>query len=196
MKSNKLITPPTVEPVSLEEMKTHARIDDDGENTLLQALIVAARQWIEKSLSRALINQIYEFALDQCPNADSLLLPVGPVQSVIKIESFDDDDTASLMPEMSYLLDGVSAPARVILRKNAQWPDTTRSARGLIVTYSAGYGPDASFVPEPLKLAIMQLALHWYEHRGEAVAGSAIQMTPMGVMSLLLPYRFAGLGAL
>jgi uncharacterized phiE125 gp8 family phage protein len=73
-------TPPAIEPVTLTEAKQHLRVDIADDDTYIEALIVAARQYAEEYLDRALISQQlavrmdtfpYEFELPRPPMATS-----------------------------------------------------------------------------------------------------------------------------
>jgi uncharacterized phiE125 gp8 family phage protein len=57
------------------------------------------------------------------------------------------------------------------------------------VAFTAGYGDEASDVPEPLRHAIKLLVAHWFEQREPVVLGAAAQEVPATVAGLLLPYR-------
>ncbi|MEI9964384.1 MAG: phage head-tail connector protein [Caulobacteraceae bacterium] len=52
-----LVTPPAVEPVSVAEIKAHARVDFADDDALLAAFGVAARQHFERQTNRSLISQ-------------------------------------------------------------------------------------------------------------------------------------------
>ncbi len=49
-----IVTPPEIEPVSLEEAKLYLRVDTGDENELITSLIKAARIMVEKETHRAL----------------------------------------------------------------------------------------------------------------------------------------------
>ena len=195
MKSNKLLTQPALEPVTLAEMKAHARIDDVTEENLLSSLITAARLWVEHYTGKVLISRSYAYALDDAPGGSELALPVAPVKAVTRIETIDDSGVVTIMNDAATFLDEACNPPRVVLKNGASWPVLARDAHALVVTYVAGYGDAPSDVPELLRLAIKQLALHWYEHRGDAITGGS-QIVPMTVLALLQPYRTLHMGAL
>jgi len=48
-------TQPVVEPVSLADAKLHLRIDNEDDDTLIQALIATARQWAEDYCDRTFV---------------------------------------------------------------------------------------------------------------------------------------------
>lgn len=217
MTSFSLVTPPAAEPVALTDTKLHARIDTTADDTLVTALITAARQWTEQYTGRAIINQTWQLAMDVWPAANEewwdgvrdgpisglerttfVSLPRPPLVSVTSVQYFDNTDTAAVWPASNYFVDTVRQPGRLALRLGATWPVPSRLTNGIVITYIAGYGSDGTTVPEPIKTAIHQLVTHWYEHRGEATVGSngrgmssafnAVNV-PMVIQALLDSYR-------
>jgi uncharacterized phiE125 gp8 family phage protein len=192
MTSLVLQTPPALEPVTLAEFKSHARIDGTADDILATGLIIAARQWVEQYTRRALITQTWRLWLDAPPDARSINLPHSPVLTVNSLQYFDEADAATVWSIGNYFVDLASQPARLALRNGAVWPLPIRSTNGLMIEYSAGYGATAAAVPEALKLAIKQIAAHWYEQRGDAVT-AGIALVPLTALAILAPYRLAGL---
>ena len=78
-----LKTAPTVEPLSLLEVKDHLRLDhdDNTEDALLTALIAAARQDCEMFQGRAYTDQVLELWLDKFPDKSYIEMPRPPLQS-------------------------------------------------------------------------------------------------------------------
>lgn len=197
MPSFKLVTPPAIEPVTLAELKTHARIDTDADDALLSALITAARQWAESYTGRAFVTQTWRLTLDlpelaHTVQAGSIRLPRAPLQSVTSVQTYDDADQQSLWAAANYFVDTQSEPGRLVLRTGACWPLPTRAANGVVVTYVAGYGDAAADVPAPLHTALLQLAAFWYERRGDALDGD--MAVPTAVQALLTAYRLRNPG--
>jgi Phage gp6-like head-tail connector protein len=64
-----LITPPSVEPVSLTEAKLHARVEYPDDDALISSLITSARRYCETALRGALITQTWALMLDSFPSA-------------------------------------------------------------------------------------------------------------------------------
>ncbi|HAX90912.1 MAG TPA: hypothetical protein DCY07_01725 [Rhodospirillaceae bacterium] len=196
MISHILVAPPATEPVTLAAMKAHARISHDSDDVLLEGLLRAARQWCEHFTRRAFITQSWALSVS-CPREKrAITLPRAPVLGVTYVHLYDEDDVATLWDESHYYVDSAGHPAHLVLRDGMSWPTLTRSAGGMVIEYTAGYGSDGARVPDGIKLAIMQLATHWYEHRGEAITGETITKTPMTIEALLMPYRTIGLGVL
>lgn len=189
MNTNVLITPPSAEPVTLAEFKAHAKIDDANDDSLCTALLRGARQWCEHFTRRAFIAQTWMLSVGQMPALPSVALPRAPLIAVTNVTVYDAKDNPLLWGADNYYVESKREPARLILRNGANWPDFERVADAMTIEYVAGYGTDASNVPEPIKLAIKQLALHWYEYRGEAIEGSGVAKAPLTVEALLEPYR-------
>ncbi len=188
----RVITPPSVEPVTVAEVKAQARVDLADEDTLIQGYIRAARETLERLLWRAFITQTLELTLDGWPEGSEIRLPRPPLQSVTAVRYTTEDGTLKTLDPALYVVDTASEPGRVVLKRGTSWPsETLAPAAGVKVEYVAGYGDQASDVPESIRQAILLLAAHWYEHR-EAVSEGRMVEVPMGVWWLVEPLRIAG----
>lgn len=65
--ATKRVTPPAIEPVTLDEAKAHLRVDINAEDSLITRLISDAREWVERFLRRSLITQTWALYLDAFP---------------------------------------------------------------------------------------------------------------------------------
>ena len=205
-----LVAAPTTEPVSLEEAKAHLRIDTTDEDALISALIHTATARAEQFTGRALVTQTWRQTMDGWPGLPDAHARIGslrarlggiptsphfvnigrlPLQSVISITTYDDDDNGSIFSSGEYFVDTESLPGRVVLRGGASWPVISRAANGIEIVFIAGYGV-AEEVPPPLRQGILMLAGHFHEHR-EAVGDSSFRDLPTGVTALWSPYRLA-----
>ncbi|MBV8565231.1 MAG: hypothetical protein JO273_07245 [Methylobacteriaceae bacterium] len=63
----RLLTPPAVEPVATSDLMAFARVDVDPGDGVLQRLIVAARERVERDTGLALITQTWLAVLDRWP---------------------------------------------------------------------------------------------------------------------------------
>lgn len=174
------------EPVSLAEMKSHLRIDDDAEDALITTYIVAARMQAEQVTRRSIVQKTFKASLDgsfggELPWWDGtregalvefqssvIELPYPPTVSVQEVGLFDDSDVKTVAPASTYLVDVSSqdTPGRLILRRGCTWPIALRVANGMEILYTAGYADGT--VPGPLKTAILMLATNLYQTRGDA----------------------------
>lgn len=183
----KIKTAPTVEPVSLSEMKLHLRVDGSDEDALINGLITLAREDIERMTNRMLITQVWELVLDSWP-ASPFELGLGPVQSVDSIKYTDEDGDESTFSSDNYLVDTYAYRGRVALKSDASWPsEPLAPIAGVKITFTGGFGDAAAAVPTRFKQALKLLVGHHYENR-EAVSfsvGGNLQVLPMGVTALL-----------
>jgi len=70
-----LISPPAVEPVTLDEAKAHLKVDTTDDDALIATLISAARAKAEWHTGRAFVTQGWTLWLDRWPAADCQYLP-------------------------------------------------------------------------------------------------------------------------
>lgn len=181
--------PPAVEPLSLAEARLHLRLDDTAEDLLVSALIVAARQFAESHLGRALVTQGFRLWLDEWPaGRRALELPRPPLAAIEAVTVFDEDGVASLVDPATYLADVVATPGRLVLRAGVSPPFGARAANAIAIDYSAGFGPLAEDVPEPIRRGMALLLGHLFESR-EAGGGGGARSLPLGVEALWAPYR-------
>jgi uncharacterized phiE125 gp8 family phage protein len=182
----KLIVPPIEEPVTKEEAKNHCRVETDDDDTLIESLITAAREYCEGFQGRAYCPQIWEFWLDEFPRVGQIKLPRPPLISVDSIMYYDVDDIEHEFNKSEYFVDTKNEPGWVVLNYGSTWPiETLRPANGVCVTFTAGYESDdyGTAVPQKVKQAILLLIGHWYENR--EASGPNLQDIPKGVDSLL-----------
>lgn len=177
-----IITPPAVEPVSLEEARLHLKIDDDNtvDDTLIEALIVAARQSCEQETGRALITQtVRQFG----PACFPFRLDVNFVQTINSVKVIDTDDIETTLAGNEYRLGINLIKGAVFLTSDYTFPLLSRDA---VVEYVAGYGDADADVPGPLKQWILLLIGAMYENR-EAV--TPVNLLDMPVFkALIAPY--------
>ena len=174
-------TAPTLEPVTVSELKTFARIDNDSEDTLLGQFITAARVGAERYLGRALIEQSIIYSLDYWP-ANRISLPRPPLISVTEVRTLDEDDTETVYASSNYYK--ILESAELVIRQSATQPEnTSRDVGGFQIEYKAGYGDEASDVPEGIRQAISLWAASIYETR------IVSEKPPPEAVPLLQPYR-------
>lgn len=207
-----LVTGPAVEPVSVAELKLHARIDGSDEDLHLAALIVAARELVERQTGRCLITQTWRLTLDDWPAGGaepwwdgvregplSMLsgaagwvdLCKSPVLAITSVTTTDEAAVATTWDAANYYLGRQPNGFGRLVRKSGQtWPLIgTRAAGAIAITFTAGYGPSATDVPSALRQAVMLLAAHWYANREPASACASSDLMPMGLGAIVASYR-------
>lgn len=193
--------------MSLADAKLHLRVDFTDDDTLITALISAARQAAEMLTGRQIVTARWKLVLDSFPGPSlmgsfaysaagdpfslpghAILLPKSPLASVVSIQYLDMSGTWQTMPATDYTVDAACEPARITPVFGKIWPISLPQIGAVGVTFDAGYGPPAS-VPEGIK-AWMKLRIDsLYNHRGEtAVVTGRLESMPY-VDRLLDPFR-------
>lgn len=188
----KITTQPSIEPVTSTEAKLHCRIDASTEDSLIAFWIETARLQCEDISRRSFITRTYTAYLDCWPSS-LFELPYPPLLAVSSIKYYDDaGSAAATFSTSNYQVDAHSEPGRVCLKSTADWPSTTlRDINGVEIIYTAGYGSNATDVPDRYKAAMLLLIAHYYENRESVIVGQGISISqlPQGIYDLLLMDR-------
>lgn len=186
----KLITPPSVEPVSLSEAKAQLRFTSDAEDALISQRIGMIRQYCEDQTQISLMSQTWELVLDGF--CCEMFLPRPPVQSVVSIKYIGVDGIEQTIPNTDYVLDNINdLRARVVPASGKSWPVTYYGVNVVRIRYIAGY-QDASAVPGPLKLYILSHLGYWFTNRSAVSVGNTVTKMEY-VDSLLDQYKVWGI---
>jgi uncharacterized phiE125 gp8 family phage protein len=166
--SSILLSAPAIEPVSLAEAKAFLRVEHDDDDAVIAALIASARLHVEAQTRRALITQSWRLSFNSWPQAARIEVRPAPLRTLTAARVCDADGTSHSVDTQAFVLDMANA-AMVF----APWalPQPGRSAAGIKLDVTAGYGDAAVDVPEPLRQAIRLLTAHWYENRGLVTTG-------------------------
>jgi uncharacterized phiE125 gp8 family phage protein len=176
-------TAPSVEPVSLADMKLHLRVTCTADDDLITALIVAARQWCEDYENRAYITQIITANTFWLPNR--IILPKPRLQTDDLVITYVDlaGDTQTLSSDL-YDIDIIREPGQVTRAYNATYPSVRGDVNGVTIVYKAGYGAASTDVPQKTIAAIKLMCGHLYENRITVTDLNMMEL-PLGVKALL-----------
>ncbi len=157
----KVVSPPSVEPVTLAQAKVHLRVTDSTEDDYILGLISAARALAEHRTGRSLASQTLLLQLDEWP--DEIELERGPVQSVSWVKYMDADNVLqTVSPADYYLDDGSDDDVSWLLPGSGySWPPVGDVANALRIQYIAGYQTCPATVQQWIKVVIGEM----YEHR-------------------------------
>ncbi len=145
-----VITEPTVEPVTLSDMKDHLRIDHTDHDDLITALIQASREYIEAACGRALVEQTRAVYYQAWPDNDRFELPYPPVQSVSSIVYTGADGTENTFASSNYSVITNRSPGLLVLGYEKVWPSTTlhHEEWPIKITYVCGYDATTDSPPD------------------------------------------------
>lgn len=158
---------PTVEPVTLAEVKLHIRQDatvGSLEDAMLTRWIKGARERAEHLTQRALCPQTWQATFDAFPPA--IELPWSPIQSVNFVKYLDQTGTLQTLSPSDYKVDiqgrrtGYIVPAYGLA-----WPATYPEINSVSVEWVAGYA-DAASVPACVADWMLLVIEDRYSNRG------------------------------
>lgn len=160
-----LKSPPKIEPISLEEVKTHLRLDsgDMSEDIDLAAYLTAAREFCEDFQNRAYITQTWEASFDDWPDRE-IKLPKGSLQTVDLVSYKDSSGVTCQVTDFVYSPRGILG--RLTPAYGKSWPSfTPYPLDAVVIEFTCGYGDTAASVPGKVIQAIKLLISHWYVNR-------------------------------
>lgn len=133
-------------PLDLDTAKLFLRVDGDGDNQLITAMILQTLDIIENYLNSSIIEATVEVLASK---RKEMFLPFGPVIDITSVQDTDGND-------IEYTYDGLT------LTLDNDYTTFT-------VIYNAGF----SVLPDGLFLAWQETLAYLYENRGD---DTAIQM--------------------
>jgi hypothetical protein len=211
-----LITGPATEPLDLDTAKRFLRVDISADDTLIGIMISAARIRVEQILDRSLITTTWQYTIDYLPfsstpflglawpflqygsggtfnrvdsNDGSIILPSPPLIAISSFTYIDQDGNTvpiDVTPEAGNVIVSPGTPGKIYPAYGKFYPFGQPRPQGVNITYTAGNGPDATFVPANIVTAMMFLLGDMYENQ------SLDSATPQLVIDLLSPSKWGG----
>lgn len=166
--SSRVVVQPTIEPISIDELKALARIQNDDEDLVLEGFIRAARDRVERDTSTALLTQERIYTLDRAPGVyDPFVIPVSPLQAVVSVSATAVDGTVTVVDSEEYLV----SEGALSLGDEGEWPEDLRAVNPWAVRVRVGY-EDIEDIP-PLLVHMVGLAATHFATAGRDVAVGA-----------------------
>ncbi len=189
----RLITPPTLEPITLVEAKGHLRVDQASEDATIARMISAARTRLEEYLAVKFITQTWDIYFNRFPvvskrshydddwvgvregaigdylePAREVDFPFGPIQDLLAFETYADDGVPVIADVDDFVIDRISYQGKVALKRGGLWPSTElRRLNGIRFRVIAGFGAPRD-VPDDIKHSILDFVSFLYENRGDS----------------------------
>ncbi len=185
-----LLTAPANEPLSLADAKAFMRVEHDNDDSVITALIAAARNHVEALTRCGLITQTWRIVLDRWPEQGRIKPRLGPLQSVTAARVYNDANVASTIDAARFVADPASG---TIAAPGWSLPHPGRAMAGIELDVVVGFGAAASDVPQVLLQAIRMLVAQLYENRSLVAIGSSVAMMPPSVNAMISSYRVMSL---
>lgn len=185
--SYKLITPPSSEPVTLDEARLHLRVDITDDNSYITSLITVARMAAEEKTGRSLMLQTWEYADDDFD--EEIILAHPPIASVDTFTYIDYAGNQASVSQADYVLNDYKHPPRLQPAYLKSWPIARDQSNSVKVRYTTGY-ESAGAVPAPIKQWMLLAIGDMYAQRERSAEKPII---PQGFADgLLEPYKVYG----
>ena len=156
----KLITPPTANPLHVDDVRQHLRQDVTDDDNLINIYLGAAVEFAQMQTQRQLVVARYQFILDSFPGPSLMGVPIGeafgfpvhaillprtPVIQVISVQYIDMGSTLQTMPTADYTVDYACDPPRITPIFGRIWPIPLPQIGSVRVNFDAGYMAPITF---------------------------------------------------
>lgn len=178
----RLITEPTVEPVTLAEMRLQIGIttaSDTGRDSVITQKIKSARRWCELHTRIAFVTQTWVQYADCFQDYFDLKANLKTVSSVKYIDS---NGVLQTLADSEYTVDLVNS--RLYPAYDKAWPDARKQVNSVLIEHVSGFGL-AVAVPEEIKDAIKFIVGHWENYQSSVEGGERVSTIPYAVTQLL-----------
>lgn len=192
-----LVSGPGSEPIPLDEIKAHLRVDDTTSDDEIVGMMLAGRQLIEAWLGRALITQTWDWWLPCWPEnpyyGGTFYVPYPPLQSVTHVKYVDTNGDEQTLSSAYYVVitpaGPRTGPGTIRPAYNVTWPSIREQPDAIRIRFVAGWtGPEK--VPDPIRSALKLVVGDLYENREAQIADArAIIQANKTVDALLLPFQ-------
>lgn len=183
MISIRCIRPATAEPVTLEHVKTHCRVDGSQDDALLMGLISAARQQAEGLIGRVVCESLWDVVVDGGITGP-YTFPLSPCTELTEVRVEGNRVDTS---RYTFTPSGVSVNERPMLATVTPGSDFPRG--NVCMTVKAGW-PE---VPAPITQWMLVRIGTVYEQREAYAVGHVIGEMPRTFVDALLdPFIIPG----
>lgn len=185
-----LVTPTTVTPFTLEEVKDHLRVVGTDDDSYIQELILVMVDVAQAITRRAIYTSTWKLYLDRFPCAsEDFELPRPKLQSITSITYKDGSGNLQTVPSSDYQYDAISEPARLRPAPGKTWPVTEAGRMNAVtIEFVAGWVKrwDA---PSGLRQAMLYHVAHLFECREPAVVGTIVAKIPNSIEAMYATHR-------
>ncbi len=179
---------PDVKLISTADANTHLRFS--GQDTYVDGLVKAATSSLERYLKRVFITQEWEVYYD-CWERE-MKIPFPKTQTVDSVTYIDLSGVEqTLVEETDYWVVLTTDPSYIKLAYDFTPPELQYGRPDAIkITFTAGYGDEATDVPPDLIHALKLMIANYFENRGDIVVGPAgVSRIPDFVKDLVHSYK-------
>ncbi len=171
------LTYPTTTVITLEEAKTHLRVDSTNEDMLIMDCIRSATSMIEAYTNRILMSATYSAYIDEAEIVAQTPFEIKgyyPISAISSIEYYNTSDTWATIPSTDYSKDIIGHVARIYFTKLPQVKSNTLNTYK--INFTAGYA-DRDKIPYEILGWIKIITGFYYESRQSEYTGNTGNVT-------------------
>ncbi len=189
-----VITPPSVEPLTLAEARVQCHVDDAAHDAMLNACISGARAKCEGLIQKFLITRTVEQNFDAFPPVNELHLRGCPAVSIVSVTYTDPLGATQALDPSAYTLDATDfADPWLLPAYGTTWPATRDSINAVRVRYIAGFGAAGADVPADVRVWLLMTTAYLFAQREAMDATGRVADIPSRFIDGLLdPWRTYG----
>lgn len=147
-----IVTPSSLEVVTITEAKEHLKIDGDEQNAILRLYLSAAIKACEDYRQAAIGSAEHELHSSWfCP---SFSLQKYPVSAINSVKYYDEEGNLQTVDSANYRLQSFRQPCYLEFDSEFDYPDLHEREYPVVVNFNAGW-TSASSVPATVKLGIL-----------------------------------------
>lgn len=121
----KVITGPTIKPITVAEAKTQARLTTSVYDSQVSMFIDAAREWFEWTTGMTIHQQTLEMVWDYWPGHRIILPRATPLISLTSLSYKDSTGAVTTLSASDYALDTDGMPGGILPAYGTTWPSFT-----------------------------------------------------------------------
>jgi uncharacterized phiE125 gp8 family phage protein len=191
--------------VSLDDAKTHLRVDTTDDDDYITALCATATARFDGGdgyLKRALLSQQWRLVIPRfhhCyhhrhahgAHANRIDIPLPPLISIDAVKYLDPDGVQQTLDPADYrAINCGTEESFIIPATGMNWPAISCAPDAVQIEFTAGYGDATDDVPAQIVVAAKLLMAQWYDMRMGIIAQNAIPYElPNGIKDLVANYR-------
>lgn len=172
---------PTMEPLTLEEVRDHLGIDHEFMDAWLDAKITEARGRLEDT-GLACLTQTRRLKLLNWPCRGIITLPYPPLASVSSIAYTDPNGDSQTWSSADYVVNTAAVPGTIVPAYDEDFPDIRRQdgVYPITITYVCGCTARGDErLKEPRAKMLELIALWWKYREGIAEFGQLTSLTSL-----------------
>jgi uncharacterized phiE125 gp8 family phage protein len=191
-----LITPPTTEPISVEQASAHLRVDSEDDLTYIEALIGVAREYVDNVTGRVAMHSHHRVSANSWVGLtgpeflDTVNLYRSPLTSVTHVKYYPSgSNVLTTIPSTDYRVITGSLPGMV--QFVIDLPTVEDRVDAIQITFTAGQTVMSAVTPGQ-RHAVQLLTAHLYENRVPVVIGNITAELPYSLKALIEQQKIGG----